>query len=87
MFLSKETENILDKPLNFDDFNSIRYFIHNTESNLLGGKNVDGEEVVVSVQKGVGMTVRTFQSNKWIRVDEYDENGIRESESYDGRWE
>ena len=83
----EKVENLLDVPLNFDDISNIQKFIQDTESSLYGGKNVDGETVNVMVEKGVGMSVRTYQLNNWIRLDEYDVNGIKELETYEGRWQ
>lgn len=82
-----EVEKILDTYLNFDDFDSIRDFIKTTNSSLYGGKNEDGEMVNVMVEQGIEMSIRTYQVNKWIRLDEYNENVIKKLEKYDGRWE
>jgi hypothetical protein len=74
-------------PLNFDRPEVIKHFINNTESDMYGGKNVEGETVNVMLQKGVGMDVRTNQKNGWIRLDSYDSNGLKELETFDGRWD
>ena len=60
--------------------------IHNTESGWYPSVNEDGEDVLVMLDKGVGMDVRTEQSNGWIRVDSYDADGYFEGDSFDGRW-
>ena len=49
------------------------------------GHNADGESVLVSIMTN-GITVRTEQSNGWVRVNYYDENGLAAGETFDGRW-
>lgn len=62
-------------------------FIAENESSMYGGKNEEGEEVVVMLEKGLGMDVHTYQSNGWIRVDEYFEHGLIVGTTYKGRWD
>jgi len=50
-----------------------------------GGHNADGEAVLVSILPNE-ITVRTNQSNGWVRVNYYDENGLNAGETFDGRW-
>lgn len=54
------------------------------------GTDSDGDTIVVTLRKGVGIEVRTFQKNEWIRIYRYeiveDAEGnpcIVESEAYD----
>lgn len=49
------------------------------------GCNADGEAVLVSIRSN-GITVRTEQSNGWVRVNYYDEKGLAAGETFDGRW-
>ncbi len=72
--------------LSFEKTEDIKNFIHTTESDMYGGKNEDGETVMVSLQQGVGMEVRTFQKNGWIRVTSYDKDGYLEGSTFDGRY-
>ena len=51
----------------------------------LGGENENGEKVMLSICKD-GITARVFQSNQWVRVNEYDVNGYMTGETYEGRW-
>jgi len=73
--------------LNFDTIEEVRNFIHNTDSGLYDGKNEDGAKVAVLIEQGVGMEVITYQGNGWIRVNEYDEYGHLEIETFKGRWD
>ncbi len=52
---------------------------------IFTGINGEGEEVMVDFKTN-GITLRTNQSNGWVQVLYYDENGELEGESYDGRW-
>lgn len=56
------------------------------EPGLYSSKNNEGETVAVSIDGEHGAVVRTYQNNGWIRVEEYDKNGICELETFDGRW-
>lgn len=69
--------------LNFEDREEIKTFINSNESGIYSGKNVDDEEVVVMLQQGNGMNVKTLQSNGWYRVHEYDEDGFFVSETFE----
>ena len=51
----------------------------------LWGENENGEKVMLSICKD-GITARVFQSNQWVRVNEYDVNGYMTGETYEGRW-
>lgn len=49
------------------------------------GKNENDEIVWVSISSNE-ITVATYQSNGWVRVNYYDENGLASGEAYNGRW-
>ena len=49
------------------------------------GINNHGEQVMLSISED-GIIERVWQSNHWIRVEEYDKEGYHVGESYDGRW-
>lgn len=49
------------------------------------GKNEKDEIVWVSISSD-DITVATYQSNGWVRVNYYDENGLAAGEAYNGRW-
>lgn len=48
------------------------------------GINEDGEAILISIAND-SIVVRTNQSNGWIRINYYDENGDQEGEAYEGR--
>lgn len=57
--------------LDLENDNTIIEFINTMESDLYTGKNSEGEDIVVAIQKNVGMKISTYQKNNWIRIDEY----------------
>lgn len=68
-------DNILKEILSFDNVEEIKKFIKENESNLYTGKNIDGQEVMVRLEKGKGMIVETLNSKGWWEWNEYDEYG------------
>lgn len=81
-----EEKNVKKLEYSLDTIESRGEFIKNEESGLYGGKNEDGEDVVVGLEEKVAMTIKTFQNNGWVRVDDYDGNGLLDSSTYEGRW-
>lgn len=69
----------------FSSRENIKDFIHNTESGIYTGKNIDGENVVVIIEQGKGMDIKTQKHSKpkWYEVIEYDEDGFQVSVSYE----
>lgn len=59
------------KQLNFSDDKQLIKAIKNTDSNLFSGKDVDGNQISLGIEKGKGIRVSTYQSNGWIIVNEY----------------
>lgn len=59
------------KQLNFSDDKQLIKAIKNTDSNLFSGKDVDGNQISLGIEKGKGIRVSTYQSNGWIRINEY----------------
>ena len=59
------------KQLNFSDDKELIKAIKNTDSNLFSGKDIDGNQISLGIEKGKGIRVSTYQSNGWIRVNEY----------------
>ena len=53
------------------------------ESGLYSGTNENGESVIIQRQKGFGYTISTPQDNGWYEVQEYNEDGILESVTYE----
>jgi len=53
---------------------------------MFTGKNADGEMVTASIDKERGITLKTYQSNGWVRVTYYNKEGYAESEGFDGKW-
>lgn len=74
--------NKLDVLLDFSETKNVKKFINSHETGMYCGKNVDGEDVIVKISKGIGMEVETLQSNGWWVIHEYDENGIFVSEDF-----
>lgn len=71
--------------VDFSDSEQVRKFINDHESSMYGGKNDEGEDVVVLISKGEEATVKTFQKNGWLRVNYYGKNGYSEGETFQGR--
>lgn len=78
------------KEIDFSDDDQLIDLILDTECGLYEGTNSDGEEITISVQKNVGIRVRTYQNNGWIRINDYDldedefrQYYIERSESYE----
>lgn len=75
---------MMEKPIiDFDDLESIKKFIEENESNLYEGKNIDGEDVIVTLEQGAGMEVRVKQENGWWRIHEFDKDGYVISETFE----
>lgn len=49
------------------------------------GKNAAGEDVEIHIAKD-SIVYKTYQSNGWLRVNHYDENGQPAGETFEGRW-
>ncbi len=69
----------------FDKREVKQEFIHNTESGIYTGTNVNGEDVVVIVEQGQGMDVKTIRKAKprWFEVIEYDSEWYQVSIAYE----
>lgn len=78
-------KNLIEK-IDFTEPNSVKEAIQTLESSIYGGTNKDGEKVSILLEQNVGMTVITYQLNGWIRITEYDSDGFKESETFNGRW-
>lgn len=72
---------------NFGDLATRRQMIQEFGDypDALWGVNENGEKVMLSIRKN-GITERVFQSNRWVRVNEYDADGCEAGETYEGRW-
>ena len=46
------------------------------------GKNEDGQDVEIHIGK-TSVIYKTFQSNGWVRVNYFDENGYPDGETFD----
>ena len=57
--------------------------ILNLDSGLYSGANENGQSVIIQREKGVGYTISTLQDNGWYEVNEYNEEGILESTTYE----
>lgn len=58
---------VLISHIDFEDDKSIIKAIKTVKSGIYLGK-----ECIVSVQRNVGIRVSTYQSNGWIRINDYD---------------
>lgn len=69
--------------LNFEDINEVKNFIADTSTGVYSGKNIDSEDVIITLTQGEGMQVKTLQSNNWIKVHEYNTHGECVLETYE----
>lgn len=49
------------------------------------GTNEDGEDIEIHISK-TNIIYKTYQRNGWLRVNHYDENGLPDGETFEGRW-
>lgn len=49
------------------------------------GTNEDGEDIEIHICK-TGIIYKTCQSNGWVRVNHYDEEGLPAGETFEGKW-
>lgn len=72
------------KNVPLDTWEGREKFIRTMESDLYTGRNVDGEEVQIRLQQGVGMEVWTRHDSKpnWWEVVSYDQYGFQVSVTY-----
>lgn len=49
------------------------------EANMYSGKDADGNDILVSAQPKVGIRVSTYQSNGWIRINDYEVTSDRDT--------
>lgn len=49
------------------------------------GENEDGERTEIHIAED-SIIYKTYQKNGWVRVNYFDENGIEDGETFDGRW-
>lgn len=65
------------KPIiSFDSPEEIKKFMSEYESNIYMGKNIDGQDVIVELEKEKSMIVKTLNSKNWWEWVEYDESGF-----------
>lgn len=79
-----ETLKAIDQ-LDFSSREARAKFIHNNESGIYEGKNVDGEYVMVFLQNSIGMTIKTRHTSKprWFECVSIDSDGFQESVTYE----
>ena len=49
------------------------------------GENEEGEKTEIHISTD-SVIYKTFQKNRWVRVNYYDENGLPNGETFEGRW-
>ena len=49
------------------------------------GENTEGEEIEIHICKD-SIVYKTYQQNSWIRVNYYDEDGMPDGETFEGKW-
>ena len=71
--------------IDFTDDNSIINFIDNNEAEAMTGTNSDGETIVMSVQKGINLSISTYLDNGFIRTTIYtiDDGDLIREELYE----
>lgn len=84
--VNKNFDNMNKGRIELDDLSQVRKLIAQTESGIYNSTSETGEHVVVYMSQNKGMDVHFYQKNGWIRVDEYDRNGCKVSESFSGRY-
>lgn len=61
-------------------------FIATVADGLYVGLNAAGDTVFVHNEKAVGMDIKTWQPNGWVRLDEYDVDGEICGTMFEERW-
>lgn len=84
---NNDMRQILTDTLDMSDYEVRKNFIQNNESSIYGGKNEENEDVMVFLEKGLEMTIKTFQNNGWLRVNYYTADGYSDGETFEGRWD
>lgn len=69
----------------FDEQQFRAVFIQSMESSLYSGANTDGEEVLVLLEQGKGMEIKTRHADKprWYECVHYDKDGYQEGVTYE----
>lgn len=67
------------------DREDIKNFINTQESNIYTGVNEDSEDVIIVLERGKGMVIKTRHHSKphWYECVEYDNLGFQVSVSYE----
>ena len=53
------------------------------DSGLYRGTHENGKPCIIQREKGVGYKISTLQDNGWYEVNEYNEEGILETTTYE----
>ena len=63
----------LIKSIDLKDDNSILEVLSKVqEGELYTAKNENNEDIIIAIQPNVGLRISTYQSNGWIRINNYD---------------
>jgi len=49
------------------------------------GTNEEGEDIELHISK-TSLIYKTYQTNGWVRLNYFDENGAPAGETFDGKW-
>lgn len=50
------------------------------------GKNDEGEDIEIHISKD-SIIYKTYQNNRWLRVNHFDSEGYPAGETFEGRWD
>lgn len=76
----------IELTINLDSPENVKNLIKKTENGMYSSTSETGENIVVYIQQNEGMEIHFYQKNGWVRVDEYDVDGYKISETFSGRW-
>lgn len=66
-----DTVNQKINNLDLEEDKSVMEFIDTMDTGLYFGRNADGNDITVGIEKGIGMRISTYQKNNWIRIMDY----------------
>ena len=79
-------ENEVKLVHSLETLEDVAKLIEHTESGLYTSVTNKGEDCAVLIQRNEGMELQIKQQNGWIRIEEYDKEGHKTLETFNGRW-